>query len=186
MRKYSFTFFLLLGLSAVAGFASAQIAPRVTVQRENAGTLNADGWIVAESTEGKFAVDLPSPFKDFSVSDPESSPVLKTYFVGSTTSDNVRFFAMRVKYRTSSYASLVVARLETGEGVPGKVVSLEKLQHLGYRAVSIMMWKPDVFLAQQTHLVGEDTVTLMIEGPIGKIDLAKPIADHFFNSLRIQ
>lgn len=186
MRKYSFTFFLLLWIFSVAQAAYAQSAANVTVHRENAGTLNPDGWIVAESAEGKFVVDLPSSFNDISVSDQESSPVLKTYIVGTTTSDNIRFLAIRTRYRTPSYASLLVARLENGEGASGKIVSLEKLKHLGYRGVSIMIWKPDVFLAQQTHLVGEDTVTLMIEGPIGKMDVAKSISDHFFNSLRIQ
>ena len=81
---------------------------------------------------------------------------------------------------------MVIARLEKGEGVPGKVVSIDKLQHKEFRAVFIMMWKPDTFLAQQTLLVGEDIVTLMIEGSIEKIDSLKTIGEHFFDSLRIQ
>jgi hypothetical protein len=185
MRKYAFTF-LLLVFSTTAQVAYAQSAAQATVHRENAGTLNSHGWVRAESTEGKFVVDLPSLYNDITISDHDSSPALKAYSIGTTTSDNIRFLATRVSYRTPGYASSVIARLEKGEGVPGKVVSIDKLQHLGFRAASIMIWKPDAFLAQQTLLVGEDTVTLMIEGPIEKIDSLKAIGGHFFDSLRIQ
>jgi hypothetical protein len=185
MKKYFFTF-LLLVVSTMAQVASAQSAARATVHRENAGTLNEYGWVRAESTEGKFVVDLPSLFNDITISGHDSSPALKAYSIGTTTSENIRFLATRVSYRTPGYASLVFARLEKGEGVPGKIVSIDMLQHQGFRAVSIMMWKPDSILVQQTLLVGEDTVTLMIEGHIEKIDSLKTIGSHFFDSLRIQ
>lgn len=185
MRKFFFAFVFLV-LSATAQIANAQNAADATVHRKDAGTPNEHGWVKAESTEGRFVVDLPSAFNDITITDRDSSPTLKAYSVGTTTSESIRFLATRVEYRNPGYASLVVEQLEKGEGVPGKVVGLDKLQHQGFRAVSLLVWRPEAFLAQQTLLVGEDTVTLMIEGPIEKIDSLRAVGEHFFNSLRIQ
>jgi hypothetical protein len=185
MTKH-FSIILLLVFLALPELVNAQSTVHMTVHRENAGALNEHGWITAESTEGKFAVELPSPFNDATVSDKEPSPVLKAYSIGTTTPDNIRFLATRISYRTPGHASSILDRLENGEGVPEKVLGIDKLQHLGFRAVSMMIWKPGTFFAQQTHLVGEDTVTLMIEGPIEKIDSLKATGNHFFDSLRIQ
>lgn len=177
---------LLLAFLALPECVNAQSAVHTTLHRENAGVPNGNGWMTAESTEGKFAVELPSPFNDATVSDKESSPVLKAYSIGTTTPDNIRFLATRISYRTPGHATSILDRLENGEGVREKVLGIEKVQHLGFRAVSMMIWKPGTFLAQQTHLVGEDTVTLMMEGPIEKIDSLKAAGNHFFDSLRIQ
>jgi hypothetical protein len=185
MGKFFFTFVLLV-FYATAQIANAQSAANATVHRKNAGTPNEHGWVKAESTEGRFVVDLPSTFNDITIADRDSSPALKAYSVGTTISESIRFLATRVEYRTPGYASFVVEQLEKGEGVPGKVVGKEKLRHQGFRAVSLLLWLPETFLAQQTLLVEEDTVTLMIEGPIEKVDSLRAIGAHFFDSLRVQ
>jgi hypothetical protein len=184
--KIFFSIFLLLMFAAIGQMANAQSTAHVAMHRENAGILNEHGWVVAESTEGKFAVDLPSQFNDATISDSDSSPVIRAFSVGTTTQDNFRFLATRITYRTPGYALSKISRLEKGEGVPGKVIRINKHQHLGFRAVSMMLWKPDMFIAQQTLLVGEDIVTLMIEGPIEKIDSLNSIGEHFFESLHIR
>ncbi len=185
MGKFFFTFVLLV-FYATAQIANAQSAANATVHRKNAGTPNEHGWVKAESTEGRFVVDLPSTFNDITITDRDSSPALKAYSVATTTSESIRFLAIRVEYRTPGYASFVVEQLEKGEGVTGKVLGKEKLRHQGFRAISLLLWRPEGFLAQQTLLVGDDTVTLMIEGPIEKIDSLRAIGAHFFDSLRVQ
>ena len=178
--------FSLFVLSITASAVHAENTSNMIVHRENAGMLDEHGWVLAESTDGKFSVQLPSLYTDATIVDGDSVLVQKVYTVGSTTKDGVRFSANRIIYRKSDYASSIIEKTERGEGIPGVIVGIEKLQHLGLRAVYVLSWSPVSFISQCVLLVGEDIITLIISGPNEKLDSIKAAGERFISSLRVQ
>src|SRR5215471_391032 len=116
---------LLCVVAVTAAFGQAlppgiTLPPGMTMHRFQAGEPDATGWMLATSTRGAFSVRLPMKFNDFTVdeSDPNAA-VLRSFVVGATSQERIKFVAMRFVYRKGAEsAQFFFARAEKGEGLP--------------------------------------------------------------------
>src|SRR5687768_11514853 len=67
----------------------------IIVHRIRAGTLDASGWSIADSTRGDFAVRVPCLFNDFSLHGSETLASVET--VGCRAEDQRKYSASRFK-----------------------------------------------------------------------------------------
>jgi hypothetical protein len=176
---------LYLALSAFTLMGSAvPVFGETTLNRTQAGTLDNNGWTLAESSEGKFSVKLPCLFNDMTTTNIATTPLNKGFALGCVDSEGVRFTAIRTTYRQEGYASSLFSKYEKGEGLPGKVMPANKLDYMGFKTLDIALMD-ETFLLLRVILVGEDLVMLTKEAK--PFDLP-PISNTsiFFDSLKLQ
>jgi hypothetical protein len=67
-------------------------SPKLTMNRTQAGTPDADGWYPAHSEGGRFGVRMPAPFNDFRVDDvnEKGAPIVLDV-IGTQRTDGVKF-----------------------------------------------------------------------------------------------
>jgi hypothetical protein len=84
----------LFGCSEKLSGVPNKAKPKMDMHRVQAGNLDADGWCIAQSTQGPFQVTFPGHFNDFTVSgaDTNGSPV-ETFALGTLTADNTKYSA---------------------------------------------------------------------------------------------
>lgn len=162
------------------------LPPGMTMHRFQAGEPDATGWILATSTGGAFSVRLPMKFNDFTVdeSDPNAA-VLRTFAVGATSQEKIKFVATRFVYRKGAEsAKFFFARAEKGEGLPG----LERVtpHQVGERrAVDHVLKRPSDVAYQRTVLLDADLIMMIIESPRNFDATAQQFVAPFFDSLVI-
>ena len=123
---------LLLLCSLLAGAAAAQ---EMKMHRQQAGEPDASGWMLAESTEGRFSVRMPIRFNDFTVVETNANaPAERTHTIGARSSEGIAVVATRIVYRKGAAgAKDYFARLERGEGLAGKPQRLRSARLQGGR-----------------------------------------------------
>ena len=162
------------------------LPPGMTMHRFQAGEPDASGWMLATSTEGAFSVRMPIKFNDFTVdeSDPNAS-VLRTFVVGATSQEKIKFVATRFVYRKGAEAAqFFFARAEKGEGLPG----LERVtpRQVGERrAVDHVLKRPSDVAYQRTLLLDTDLIMMIIDSPRSFDATAQQFITPFFDSLVI-
>ena len=156
------------------------------MHRFQAGEPDATGWMLASSTGGAFSVRLPMKFNDFTVdeSDPNAA-VLRTFVVGATSQEKIKFVATRMVYRKGAEsAQFFFARAEKGEGQPG----LERVTPLRIgerRAVDHVLKRPSDVAYQRTVLLDADLIMMIIESPRNFDATAQQFVAPFFDSLSV-
>jgi len=182
---------LLCVASAIAAFGQPlppgiTLPPGMTMHRFQAGVPDATGWMIAASTPGGFSVRMPIKFNDFTVdeSDPNAA-VLRTFTVGATSQEKIKFVATRFVYRKGAEsAQFFFARAEKGEGLAG----LERLtprQAGERRAVDHVLKRPSDVAYQRTVLLDADLIMMIIESPRSLDSTAQQFVAPFFDSLTI-
>ena len=178
---------LLVLLIAGAHAAPGQYPRGVTMHRVQAGEIDSSGWATARSTDGGFTVRLPIRFNDFTFEDPNpNSLTAKTFTVGGTSAEGLKFSAVRVTYRKADTASARFAKIKRGEGFSTKPQSVKSLTVSGRKAVDIEVGDNSNGLHQRVVMVEQDLITLMIEAPAAHRALAARFKPTFFESLVIE
>jgi len=182
---------LLCVVAVTAAFGQAlppgiTLPPGMTMHRFQAGEPDATGWMLATSTRGAFSVRLPMKFNDFTVdeSDPNAA-VLRSFVVGATSQERIKFVAMRFVYRKGAEsAEFYFAKAEKGEGLSG-LEHLTPRQVGERRAVDHVLKGPSTVAYQRTVLLGADLILMIIEAPRNFDATAQQFAAPFFDSLVI-
>ena len=162
------------------------LPPGMTMHRFQAGEPDASGWMLATSTEGAFSVRMPIKFNDFTIneSDP-SAPVLRTFSVGATSQEKIKFVVTRMVYRKGAEsAQFFFARAEKGEGMP----PLERVtpRRIGERrAVDQVLKRASDVSYHRIVLLETDLLTMTIESPRSLDATTLQFVAPFFDSLTI-
>jgi hypothetical protein len=162
------------------------LPPGMTMHRFQAGEPDATGWMLAASTGGAFSVRLPIKFNDFTVdeSDPNAA-VLRTFAVGATSQERIKFVATRFVYRKGAEsAQFFFARAEKGEGL-ARLERVTPRQVGERRAVDHVLKGPSNVVYQRTVLLDSDLVLMIIEAPRDLDAAAQQFVPPFFDSLVI-
>src|ERR1700761_7424533 len=78
--------------------AVAAEAPKTVMHRIEAGLFDTSGWTRAESTNGNFAVLMPGPFNDFSVSGGSSQPADRMEGIGGRAPNGIVCTVLKLLY----------------------------------------------------------------------------------------
>jgi len=174
---------LLLLCSLLAGAAAAQ---EMKMHRRQAGEPDATGWMLAESTEGRFSVRMPIRFNDFTVVETNANaPAERTHTIGARSSEGIALVAMRITYRKGAAgAKEYFARLEKGEGLAGKPQRLRKRQAAGRPVVDFEIGSPAKVAYMRAVLLGSEVMMLTVEAPRAHDEDARLLVPAFFESLQ--
>ncbi|KQY50356.1 hypothetical protein ASD14_11580 [Lysobacter sp. Root494] len=87
-------------MTAVMSAACMASPPSLVMHRQLAGEAGADGWYMARSTKGGFAVRLPAQFNDFSIpaSRQDNGHMAELDVVGTKIQDIGKFSATCIRY----------------------------------------------------------------------------------------
>ncbi len=175
---------LLLCLVLTAGEAAAQ---EMKMHRKQAGEPDKSGWMLAASTEGRFSVQLPLKFNDFTVveSNP-SAPANRTHTVGARSSERIAVVATRIEYRKGAAAAKeYFSRFEKGEGLGAKPESVTPAKAGALRAVDLVLKRPADVLYQRVVLLEAGLLLMNVEAPREHDATAQQLAARFFDSLKV-
>src|SRR5580658_4246676 len=111
---------LLLMLQPLAAFGDADTS--TVMHRIFAGTFDASGWAVAESTNGAFSVKMPGPFNDFSVAGNPSDLTARVEGIAGKAPNGITFTALKQVYKVKGTASAQFDTFKDGGGLPGATV----------------------------------------------------------------
>jgi hypothetical protein len=190
LRPLLFGVLLCVAL-AISAFGQAlppgiTLPPGMTMHRFQAGEPDASGWMLATSTQGAFSVRMPIKFNDFTVdeSDPNAA-VLRTFVVGATSQEKIKFVATRMVYRKGAEsAQFFFARAEKGEGLP----ALERVtpHRIGERRVvdQVLKQASDVGY-HRIVLLETDLLMMTIDSPRSLDATTQQFVTPFFDSLSI-
>lgn len=174
---------LFVSLCLAAAAAGAQ---EMKMHRQQAGEPDATGWMLAESTEGRFSVRMPIRFNDFTVVETNANaPAERTHTVGARSSEGIALVATRIVYRKGAAgAKEYFARLERGEGLAGKPQRLRKRQAGGRPVVDFETGSPAKVAYMRAVLLESEVMMLTVEAPRAHDEDARLLVPQFFESLQ--
>src|SRR5665213_1389124 len=94
---------LLLAFAPLCVFADT--GATMVMHRIDAGLFDSSGWALAESTNGNFAVRMPGPFNDFSMSGGPEDIADHVEGIGGKAPNGIVFTALKLLYNTKGMAS---------------------------------------------------------------------------------
>ena len=162
-----------------------ELPPGMTMYRIQAGSLDASGWAVAESTPGAFAVRTPCAFNDFSMDQSAANtPVIKSYTLGCLRPDKRKFSATRIQYRNGAKdARSFFENNAKGEGRPGAHISRSTYE--GMPVVDIAIENKALCGFLRYVLAHDDVLLLATEAPRGSCQGLDAQSTEFFTSLSV-
>jgi hypothetical protein len=175
---------LLFSLCLMAGAAGAQ---EMKMHRKEAGTPDKSGWMLAKSTEGRFSVQLPLKFNDFTITEANpNTPAVRTYTVGARSSERIAVVATRIAYRKGAAAAReYFARFEKGQGLDAKAESVTPRRIGPLRAVDLVLKRPGGVVYERVVLLDADLLLMSVEAPRERDATAQQLAATFFDSLQV-
>ena len=179
---------IILGLLVSIGWMDVQAAaPKVSVHREDAGELDADGWTKAKSTNGRYSVDLPTKFKDFTAvhEDPKSA-IAESYGVSGRMMQLIRFTVSRAHYRGGKEtARKQFEQIKSSSG-KGHYKTVKPMRMNEHEAVEAELEVKKGRALQRTVLLDDDLFTMIVEYAKSEGAAAKRLAPRFFNSVTFE
>jgi hypothetical protein len=174
-------------LLVAAGFSSAQERSDTRVHRENAGTLDADGWIMAESTEGRFAVRLPCQFNDFTINTPEQElPTTGAFLLGCLRQDKRKFLASQMAFKAGAEAARQSFEFNSKGLLMPRLTTRRQSSFEGYRVVDFEIRNASYCGFIRYVLVEPTEIVMHVEAPPAHCDSLSLDAQIFFSSLKIR
>jgi hypothetical protein len=173
--------FLATLLAAVS--EGEELPPGMKMHRVGAGELDATGWTLARSTEGRFTVRLPCLFNDFSMDmSAEGGPALASYTLGCLLADGRKLSATSVRYRGGAEAAQgFFAQSAARADEPGSGV--ERSVHDGLATVDARMGNATHCGFSRLVRNGAANVVLVVEAPKGVCGTLDGAVKVFFDSL---
>lgn len=177
---------LTLSLFLVAGMAAdkqPQDSLKRIMHRIQAGDANSNGWYVAESTGGKFKVELPAKFNDFAVAGiDENGTNQDNHIVGTALPDNTKYSA------TLSIQSTTLARqrfdgFASGFNKAGVRKELKKFMYHGHEAIEIIMNDTKRSAVMRMIIGSKGLFLLIVEFDTDKQTQLNVQIKHFMDSL---
>ena len=166
---------------------SQSLTPGSIIHREVAGDPDSSGWILAESTEGGFAVKVLGKYLDATLPgrDP-TSPLEKAFAIYSIVGGLTKMTALRAVYRRGSVdARQVFAKLE--EAAQANQNQFTRLRFGKFDAIDAIVHSKTTLMLQRSVILRADLIHLIVDAPnpAGAELMNKTMAASFFESLRV-
>lgn len=161
------------------------LQPGLTIHRENAGSAGPDGWYLGESTQGRFSVETPAPFDDYTF-ETEAGPGNKLIVYGiGTTVDNSLSFTVKEEVPAPGGLQRTLAEVEEEEKPflrgPARKFNLDGFEGIEFETQNAPNGKYTRYLRLQNS-----SITMTLEFPQDKSADAALIARRFLDSLKLQ
>jgi hypothetical protein len=159
----------------------------MTMHRIRAGTPDAAGQFEAISTLGKFRVVVPLPFNDYTVADADpASDMIKTFSIGTKSSEGIKFVASRVVYRRGgTMVQQHFAQAAQMTQMAGAPVNVRRLRVGDFAALEFEAKSANAVLFQRMINISSGIIVLQVEAPSAFADEAQRFMAPFFESLRV-
>jgi len=152
----------------------------MTMHRVQAGVLDSFGWTVANSTEGRFSVELPCRFNDFTL---VKGAADKLFVVGCKRADGGKFSTTRSMYRDGARAAQQYFDRTAKDGMwPGSKVVAGKYD--GAPMADSTIVEDDSCGWGRLIRAGNDNVVLIAEGKGAACPNVESLVPRFFASLK--
>jgi hypothetical protein len=160
--------------------------PHMEMHRVQATTKDPSGWYLAASTHGSFAVLIPIPFNDFTVTDddPKAGSV-KTYTVGAKSMEGMKFSATEIPIITGRTPTNLVAFPQQFRKSGQTVSDIDNSSFAGYPAVSFSVKGPSSGAYMRYVKTPKSLITVILEYPTDQAEAAEGFRSAFLSSLKI-
>lgn len=161
------------------------LPPGMTMHRENAGSAGPDGWYLGESTQGRFSVETPAPFDDYTL-ETEAGPGNKVvvYGIGATVDDSLSF-TVKEEIPAPGVSQRTLAEVEENERPflrgPARRFNLDGFEGIEFETRNSPNGRYTRYLRLQNS-----SITMTLEFPQDKSNDASLIARRFLDSLKLQ
>jgi len=160
--------------------------PQMEMHRVQATTKDPSGWYLAASTHGSFAVLIPIPFNDFTVTDDDPKVGrIKTYTVGAKSAEGIKFSATETPIIAGRSPTNLTA-LPQQFRKPGHTVSdIDTSLFAGYPSVSFSVrgQSSGAYMRQVKTL--KSLILVILEYPMDQAKTAEGFRSGFLSSLKI-
>jgi hypothetical protein len=160
--------------------------PQMEMHRVQATTKDSSGWYLAASTHGSFAVLIPIPFNDFTVTDDDPKVgKIKTYTVGAKSAEGIKFSATETPIIEGKSLTNLAA-LPDRFRKPGQTVSnIDSSLFAGYPCVSFSVKGPSSGAYMRHVKTPKSLIVVILEYPIDQAKTAEGFRSVFLSSLKI-
>jgi len=173
-----------IGLLSIPLLAWAK--PQMEMHRVQATTKDASGWYLAASTRGSFAVLIPIPFNDFTVTDDDpKAGGTKTYTVGAKSAEGIKFSATEIPITVGRTPTNLVALPQQFQK-PGQAVSdIDNSSFAGYPSVMFSVKGASGGAYMRYVRTPKSLITVILEYPRDQAKTAEGFWSGFLSSLKI-
>jgi len=156
------------------------------MHRVQATTKDPSGWYLATSTHGSFAVLIPIPFNDFTVTDDDpKAGRIRTYTVGAKSAEGIKFSATEIPI-IEGRSPTDLATLPQQFQKPGQTVSdIDTTLYAGYTSVSFSVKGPSGGAYIRDVKTPKSLITVILEYPMDQAKAAEGFRSVFLSSLKI-
>ncbi|NJO13455.1 MAG: hypothetical protein HC872_08320 [Gammaproteobacteria bacterium] len=154
----------------------------VIVHRARAGIQDANGWSIAASTRGDFAVRVPCLFNDFSLQGSETLASIEA--IGCRAEDQRKYSASRFEYRQAAAARKYFEDISGPRRIEGETAR-RRIMFNGFPAVEVDFNSSSRCGTTRSVLVGATVMQLTVAGPASACSSLGVRAASFFASLRV-
>jgi hypothetical protein len=169
-------------LLAASGDAAA---PKMHMHRATVGSPGK--WQLAASTEGRFSVQLPVAFNDFTVESGDTEEVTRIFVVGGKSSDDFKFTAIRMVYRDGASAAERYFQRFCNDPIFGdELKERRRLKQEGREGVQLTAANARSWTAQRAIRLGSDLILMIVEAPADAAEKMPKLAGMFFDSLQVE
>jgi hypothetical protein len=175
-------------LAAVAwSLAAIALADQgIQMHRSQAGTFTVNTWVPAESTEGRFSVQMPAPFDDFTQRSRIPGETTRAYLLEARTPEGIRFSAARGEIPDAAEALSRCQKMRGGSAFGRDLVSRRNLKAYGHDVVELTVRDGRAWMQMRVICLERENLILMVAAPLDKTVPAMKLAETFFDSLKIR
>jgi hypothetical protein len=161
--------------------------PQMEMHRVQAETPGDSGWYLGESTHGSFAVQIPIPFNDFTLSakDPKLG-IIRTYCIGAQSSEGLKFGAIEAPFvqgmSPPDLDAMPLAMVKEGLAIK----DVDKAPHSGWPSVSFSVSGRESGAYVRYVRTPSSLITLTLEYPVAWHPQATSLKSRFLDSLRVK
>ena len=160
--------------------------PKMEMHRVQATTRDPSGWYLAESTHGSFAVLIPIPFNDLTVTDGDSTAgIIKTYTVGAKSAEGIKFSATEMPIIAARTSTPLSALPKQFQKLGQTVSDVDSTSFAGYPSVLFSVKGPSSHAYMRYVRTPTSMVVIILEYPTDQAKIAEELRPIFLSSLRI-
>jgi len=146
------------------------------------GIKGIDGWYSALSKTGRFKINFPVPYEEWSVDIPQQNQ--RTYNLSASTSEGIKLLVTeldRDKNKKLKNTAKLIRRLFAKQ----QITYTRKLTYKGIKGREIRIDKPTSSKAYRFLFTKQHIYQLSIEYPKQQQTLAESIMHYFFESFKL-
>jgi hypothetical protein len=159
--------------------------PQMEMHRLQATTKDPSGWNLAKSTHGSFAVLIPIPFNDFTVTDDPKLGKIKAHIVGAKSADGIKFSATETPIIEGRTPTNLVAFPDQFRKSGQTVSDVDTSLFAAYPSVSFSVRGPSSGAYMRCVKTAKTVILVILEYPVDQAKTADGFRSVFLSSLKI-